>query len=35
MTPLQKLIAYTSLVVVLVWTVFGLFAIWLTITATE
>jgi len=29
MTRLQKLIAYTSLIIVLAWTVFGIYTIWL------
>jgi hypothetical protein len=32
LTRWQKVIAYTALAVVLLWTVFGLFAIWLIVT---
>jgi hypothetical protein len=32
LTRWQKIVAYTALVVVLLWTVFGLFAIWLIVT---
>jgi len=32
LTRKQKVIAYASLVFVLAWTVFGLFAIWLLVT---
>ena len=28
MSPMQKLVAYTSLLIVLAWTAWGLFAIW-------
>jgi len=32
LTGWQKLVAYSSLVFVLLWTVFGLYAIWLLLT---
>jgi hypothetical protein len=32
LTRWQKVIAYTALAVVLLWTLFGLFAIWLIVT---
>lgn len=32
LTRWQKLVAYSSLVFVLLWTVFGLYAIWLLLT---
>jgi len=32
MTPLQKIFAYFTLVIILFWTVFGLFTIWLYLT---
>jgi hypothetical protein len=32
LTRWQKIVAYTALAVVLLWTVFGLFAIWLIVT---
>jgi len=32
MTPLQKLVAYSTLGMIFFWTVFGLFTIWLYLT---
>lgn len=32
MTGLQKVFAYTTLAIILAWTVFGVFAIWLMLT---
>jgi len=32
LTPLQKAFAYTTLAIILAWTVFGIFVIWLMLT---